>query len=116
MDVDYGNKLTTFITSTTSGLGSPDRNISVILQSAKLLMPTTTLSASPLPSNAAYPWGGIGPLFRHPHMTVPGNDDEPNEPPVVQEVNGIWWSRWKQHFDRLQSGEMENKASEARDT
>ncbi|KAK2041477.1 hypothetical protein LZ31DRAFT_544025 [Colletotrichum somersetense] len=28
--------------------------------------PTTTITDAPLPSNTAYPWGGLGPIFR-PH-------------------------------------------------
>ncbi|KAF9871883.1 hypothetical protein CkaCkLH20_10515 [Colletotrichum karsti] len=60
---------------------------------------------APLPSNPAYPWGGIGPIFRHHNITAEGDDDGSVDQPVVAaEGMGAWWARWKRHFDRLKTG------------
>ncbi|KAL0764462.1 hypothetical protein CaCOL14_013097 [Colletotrichum acutatum] len=97
---------TTFITSTTSRLSNPSRDSGAISGTIFSVAgtPTTTISNVPLPSSPAYPWGGLGPIFRHHSGTDPVDDDaESPDGPVVQERNGVWWTRWKKHMDRIAS-------------
>ncbi|KAG7038665.1 hypothetical protein JMJ77_0009951 [Colletotrichum scovillei] len=97
---------TTFITSTTSRLSNPSRDSSAIFNTSFSVAgtPTTTISNVPLPSSPAYPWGGLGPIFRHHSGTDPIDDDAGfPDGPVVQERNEVWWSRWKKHMDQLAS-------------
>ncbi|OHE95878.1 hypothetical protein CORC01_08875 [Colletotrichum orchidophilum] len=98
------NPATTFVTSTTSRLSNPSKDSGAIPDTSFSVAgtPTTTISNAPLPSSPAYPWGGLGPIFRHNSATDPV-DDENGSPdgPVVQERSGIWWARWKKHMDRL---------------
>ncbi|KXH55020.1 hypothetical protein CNYM01_03420 [Colletotrichum nymphaeae SA-01] len=97
---------TTFITSTKSRLSNPSRDSGVISDTSFSVAgtPTTTISNVPLPSSPAYPWGGLGPIFRHHSGTDPMDDDagSPDEP-VVQERDGVWWARWKKHMYQLTS-------------
>ncbi|TDZ18262.1 hypothetical protein Cob_v008877 [Colletotrichum orbiculare MAFF 240422] len=102
--------LTTFLTSTASRSDFTDEGTSVVLRTVKdgLPAPTTTVSAVPLPSNRAYPWGGVGPLFRHHNMTDGGAVDRANAPHT--QVRGAWWGRWEKHSDRLLSDKDEDDA------
>ncbi|EXF80486.1 hypothetical protein CFIO01_13135 [Colletotrichum fioriniae PJ7] len=97
---------TTFITSTTSRLSNPSRDSGALPDTSFSVAgtPTTTISNVPLPSSPAYPWGGLGPIFRHHSGTDPVDDDAGSpDGPVVRERNGVWWARWKKHMDRIAS-------------
>ncbi|KAK1672678.1 hypothetical protein BDP55DRAFT_615442 [Colletotrichum godetiae] len=106
---------TTFITSTTSRLSDPSRDSGGIPDTSFSVAgtPTMTVSNVPLPSSPAYPWGGLGPIFRHYSGTDPVDDDTGSpDGPVVQERSGIWWARWKKNMDRLASpGRARNRGA-----
>ncbi|KAF6811947.1 hypothetical protein CSOJ01_05385 [Colletotrichum sojae] len=111
--INRTSSATTFLTSTRSDPASLE-NGGEVFETAEAGVPTTTYSAAPLPSNKAYPWGGVGPLFRHHNMTDVGNDGSTDRP-VAQEKNDAWWARWKAHVNRLQSGAAEDDADGSRD-
>ncbi|KAK1521414.1 hypothetical protein CPAR01_14937 [Colletotrichum paranaense] len=84
---------TTFITSTTSRLSNPSRDSGAFSDTSFSVAgtPTTTISNMPLPSSPAYPWGGLGPIFRHHSGTEPVDDDAGSpDGPVFQERDGVW--------------------------
>ncbi|KAK2054000.1 hypothetical protein LY76DRAFT_686923, partial [Colletotrichum caudatum] len=62
------DRATTFITSTTRRPGDPSGGDNGFPSESNFVFgtPTTTITDAPLPSNTAYPWGGLGPIFR-PH-------------------------------------------------
>ncbi|WDK23545.1 hypothetical protein CGRA01v4_14837 [Colletotrichum graminicola] len=62
------DRATTFITSTTTRSGDPGGGDDGFPSESTFVFgtPTTTITDAPLPSNTAYPWGGLGPIFR-PH-------------------------------------------------
>ncbi|KAK2022365.1 hypothetical protein LX32DRAFT_687196 [Colletotrichum zoysiae] len=62
------DRATTFITSTTRRPGDPSGEDDGFSSESNFVFgtPTTTITDAPLPSNTAYPWGGLGPIFR-PH-------------------------------------------------
>ncbi|OBR05783.1 hypothetical protein CH63R_09903 [Colletotrichum higginsianum IMI 349063] len=96
---------TTFITSKTSRLGDPNRGNSGLPAVSNFVVgtPTTTITDAPLPSNSAYPWGGLGPVFRHHDESSPVTADGSANKPMDPKANGAWWARWKRHSDRLTS-------------
>ncbi|GJC85610.1 hypothetical protein ColLi_08448 [Colletotrichum liriopes] len=86
---------TTFITSTTSRLGDPNRGNNGLPAESNFALgtPTTTITDAPLPSNSAYPWGGLGPVFRHNDESEPKTGGSLLMKPEGQKANGAWRSR-----------------------
>ncbi|KAJ0164919.1 hypothetical protein CTA2_12866 [Colletotrichum tanaceti] len=75
---------TTFITSITSRMGDPNRGNSRLSAVSNFVVgtPTTTITDAPLPSNSAYPWGGLGPVFRHHDESNPETGDGSADKPM----------------------------------
>ncbi|GKT66512.1 hypothetical protein ColTof4_04004 [Colletotrichum tofieldiae] len=75
------------------GLGQPGNNGLPAESNFALGTPTTTITDAPLPSNSAYPWGGLGPVFRHNDESEPKTGGSLLMKPEGQKENGAWWSR-----------------------
>ncbi|KAK1967724.1 hypothetical protein LY78DRAFT_668840 [Colletotrichum sublineola] len=52
--------------------------------------PTTTITDAPLPSNTAYPWGGLGPIFRPHDKPEPKTGGAPILKLKARKANAAW--------------------------
>ncbi|KZL86869.1 hypothetical protein CI238_09777 [Colletotrichum incanum] len=84
------NSPTTFVTSTTSRLDDPNRGNNALPAESNFVFgtPTTTITDAPLPPNSAYPWGGLGPVFRHHDEFESRTGGSSSMKPEGQRANG----------------------------
>ncbi|KDN60645.1 hypothetical protein CSUB01_04980 [Colletotrichum sublineola] len=83
---------TTFITSTTRRVGDPSGGDDGVPTESNFVFgtPTTTITDAPLPSNTAYPWGGLGPIFRPHDKPEPKTGGAPILKLKARKANAAW--------------------------